>query len=88
MTREEWLALVEREEGMALVSELVEQVLSRTKDIIFEKQIAKKILPYAVSYAKESMLGLVKVRGGCAQCRVVALLTRHRVSLLTSTTAY
>ncbi|KAJ3226488.1 hypothetical protein HK099_004798 [Clydaea vesicula] len=58
-TKEEWFAIVEVEEGEQLVSTLLDEILQKAQEVIFERHIESQVLPYAVQFAKETLLNLI-----------------------------
>nr|KAJ3418269.1 hypothetical protein HK105_000123 [Polyrhizophydium stewartii] len=60
-TKEDWLQLVDQEEGELLVLSLIEEIIERSQHVLFEKYIDVQVLPYAVGFARETLLSLLKV---------------------------
>ncbi|KAI9221869.1 hypothetical protein BC828DRAFT_379875 [Blastocladiella britannica] len=42
-----------------IVSSLVEEILQRSQDVLFEKHISSQVVPYAVQFAKDAMNQLI-----------------------------
>ena len=59
--RDQWLALLEQEEGELLVFSVVDDILHKTQAVIFEKHIERQVLPFAVSYAKDALITMIEV---------------------------
>ncbi|KAJ3045181.1 hypothetical protein HDV00_011051 [Rhizophlyctis rosea] len=59
-TKEDFLLIIDQEEGELLVSSLIEEILQRSHDVLFEKHIESQVLPYAVEFAKETVVGIVE----------------------------
>ncbi|KAL7751987.1 hypothetical protein RI367_002515 [Sorochytrium milnesiophthora] len=53
-------ALLDVEEGELLVAELVEEVVSRGQDVLFEKHISSQVLPYALQVSKEALIKAIQ----------------------------
>jgi hypothetical protein len=56
-----WFAIVEQEESELMAVSLVEEILQRTQNVLFEKHIENQLLPYAVEFAKDQLLQSVQV---------------------------
>lgn len=56
ITEGEWNELIAVDDGVETVYELVDDVVCRASDIIFEHYIEREIFPYAVQAAKKSIL--------------------------------
>ncbi|KAJ3371762.1 hypothetical protein GGF31_002741 [Allomyces arbusculus] len=50
------LACLDEDEAEAIVADLVEDILQKSQDILFEKHISSQVVPYAVQFAKETFL--------------------------------
>ncbi|KAL2916266.1 hypothetical protein HK105_204022 [Polyrhizophydium stewartii] len=61
-TKEDWLQLVDQEEGELLVLSLIEEIIERSQHVLFEKYIDVQVLPYAVGFARETLLSLLKYK--------------------------
>ncbi|KAJ8324831.1 hypothetical protein BDV3_004784 [Batrachochytrium dendrobatidis] len=61
-TKEEWLQLVDQEEGESLALALVEDILQRSQHVLFEKHIDVQVLPYTVNFARDTLVSLVNYR--------------------------
>ena len=60
-TREEYLSILDQEEGEQFVLTLIEEILTRGQEVLFEKHIESQVLPYAVQFAKDNLLKIVEV---------------------------
>ncbi|KAI8841193.1 hypothetical protein BJ741DRAFT_646773 [Chytriomyces cf. hyalinus JEL632] len=56
----DWLAWMDQEEGENLASAIVESVIARGQEVLFEKHIESQVLPYAVGFAKGTLLKIVE----------------------------
>ncbi|TPX35317.1 hypothetical protein SmJEL517_g02318 [Synchytrium microbalum] len=54
--RADWFTAIERQQGTLLCTKLVADILQKSQDVIFQKHIDRQVLPYAIQYARESML--------------------------------
>ncbi|KAI9159533.1 hypothetical protein H9P43_008873 [Blastocladiella emersonii ATCC 22665] len=52
------VACLDVDDGELIVVDLVEEILQRSQDVLFEKHISSQVLPYAVQYAKDTVLRL------------------------------
>lgn len=59
--RPEWRDAFQRESGELFVSELVEQIVHKAAEQVYERYIQRKVVPYAVLQAKEAMLFITNV---------------------------
>jgi hypothetical protein len=60
-TREEYFNIVEQEEGEILIQKILAEVLHNCSEVLFEKHIESQVLPYALSFAKDTILMMVEV---------------------------
>lgn len=60
-TKEEWTALVEQEDSENFVITIVEEVLTRTQNVLFDKRIDRQLLPFVTAYCKEQLLFYLNV---------------------------
>ncbi|KAJ3219636.1 hypothetical protein HDU67_000124 [Dinochytrium kinnereticum] len=58
--KEEYLAIVDQEEGELLAVSLIEEILTRGQEVLFEKHIESQVLPYAVQFARDTILTIVQ----------------------------
>ncbi|KAI8928198.1 hypothetical protein BC831DRAFT_449537 [Entophlyctis helioformis] len=58
-TKEDWLQLIEQEEGESFVLSLIQDIISRSQHVLFEKHIDVQVLPYAVGFARDTLLSLI-----------------------------
>ncbi|KAI8840653.1 hypothetical protein BJ741DRAFT_646835 [Chytriomyces cf. hyalinus JEL632] len=56
----DWLAWMDQEEGENLASAVVESIVARGQEVLFEKHIESQVLPYAVGFAKGTLLKIVE----------------------------
>lgn len=61
MNVSDWLAIVEYEEGEQLVAMLIEELIQRSQKVIFERHIESQVLPYAVKFAKDTLVEIIEV---------------------------
>ncbi|KAI9099426.1 hypothetical protein DFS34DRAFT_70852 [Phlyctochytrium arcticum] len=59
-TKEEYQLLVDAEESEIFIISLVEQVVQRSQEVLFEKHIESQVLPYAVQFAKQTIDEIVE----------------------------
>jgi hypothetical protein len=57
----EWFSIVDGEEGEQLASTLIEELIQRSQEVIFERHIESQVLPYAVSFAKDTFVDFIEV---------------------------
>ncbi|KAH6576038.1 hypothetical protein BASA50_005625 [Batrachochytrium salamandrivorans] len=58
-TKEEWLQLIDQEDGESLAISLIQEILQRSQHILFEKHIDVQVLPYAVGFARDTLVSLI-----------------------------
>ncbi|KAI8897166.1 hypothetical protein BC833DRAFT_57099 [Globomyces pollinis-pini] len=58
-TKEDWVSVVEQEEGELLVIQLIDEVIHNSHQVLFKKHIDVQILPFAVDFAKNTILDLI-----------------------------
>ncbi|ORZ31850.1 hypothetical protein BCR44DRAFT_1441471 [Catenaria anguillulae PL171] len=51
-------ACLDLDDSELIVADLVEEILQRSQDVLFEKHISSQVLPYAIQYAKDTVLKL------------------------------
>ncbi|KNE64078.1 hypothetical protein AMAG_09136 [Allomyces macrogynus ATCC 38327] len=49
-------ACLDEDEAEAIAADLVEDIMQKSQDILFEKHISSQVVPYAVQFAKETFL--------------------------------
>lgn len=54
--------MLEFDDGDDFVGEIVDEVVSKTLNAIYEKYIERQLLPYTISQAKEALLTIIDVR--------------------------
>ncbi|KND02513.1 uncharacterized protein SPPG_02971 [Spizellomyces punctatus DAOM BR117] len=59
-TKDDYLQLIDTEEGELFIVSLVEHIVQRSQDVLFEKHIESQVLPYAVQFAKETIDEIVE----------------------------
>lgn len=62
--------LIATDDGVETVYELVEEVVQRASDIVFERYIENEIYPYAVREVKKAILRVIAV-SACVQFEAV-----------------
>lgn len=67
-TREDYQSLIDTEEGEIFIVSLVEEVVQKSQDVLFEKHIESQVLPYAVQFAKSAVDEIIEV--GTLRCCV------------------
>ncbi|KAI8853251.1 hypothetical protein BC829DRAFT_430203 [Chytridium lagenaria] len=58
--KDDYLAIVDQEEGELLAISLIEEILTRGQEVLFEKHIESQVLPYAVQFARDTILTIVQ----------------------------
>ena len=61
--------MLELDDGEDFIGEVIDEIVSGTLSIIYDKYIEKQLLPYTVSQAKEALLTIIDVSIGCIQIR-------------------
>ncbi|ORY53734.1 hypothetical protein BCR33DRAFT_711092 [Rhizoclosmatium globosum] len=56
----EWFMVIDQEEGENLASSIVDSIVNRGQEVLFEKHIESQVLPYAVQFAKGTLLKIVQ----------------------------
>jgi hypothetical protein len=59
-TKEEWISIIDQEEGQKLALNIVEEVLSKTQSVIFQRKIEQQLVPYTLNYVKNTVLGVIQ----------------------------
>ncbi|KAG5459182.1 MAG: hypothetical protein BJ554DRAFT_446 [Olpidium bornovanus] len=62
LSEAEWLLILEQEAAEFLAESVVDEVLQRSQDVLFEKHIESQVLPYAVQFCKKTIENMVEVR--------------------------
>ncbi|KAJ3026324.1 UNVERIFIED_CONTAM: hypothetical protein HDU68_005861 [Siphonaria sp. JEL0065] len=57
---QEWFMVIDQEEGENLATSIVEGIVNRGQEVLFEKHIESQVLPYAVQFAKGTLLKIVQ----------------------------
>jgi hypothetical protein len=57
----DWFSIVDGEEGEQLVSVFIEELIQRSQEVIFERHIESQVLPYAVNFAKDTIVDIIEV---------------------------
>lgn len=60
-SKEDWMQLIDQEEGELLVISLIQEIIQKSQALIFERHIDNQLLPYTVEFAKETLMSLVDV---------------------------
>ncbi|TPX41654.1 hypothetical protein SeMB42_g05479 [Synchytrium endobioticum] len=58
--RSEWFQALDRQEGITLCTQMVSEILQKSQDVIFQKHIDRQVLPYAIQFARETMLRAIE----------------------------
>ena len=56
--------MLELDDGEDFIGEVIDEIVSGTLSIIYDKYIEKQLLPYTVSQAKEALLTIIDVSIG------------------------
>ncbi|KAJ3091468.1 hypothetical protein HK102_000414 [Quaeritorhiza haematococci] len=59
-TKEEWQEIVDQEEGEQFIVSLIDEILQRSRDVIFEKHIESQVLPYALQFTKDTLIKVIE----------------------------
>jgi hypothetical protein len=63
MDYDDWFSIVLDQEAAEQISEhIVDDIIKRSQDVIFEKQIERQVLPYAVNFSKDLLSSLINVK--------------------------
>lgn len=62
-----WISLIDQEEGQLLAASLIEEIIQKSQDVLFERHIESQVLPYAVQFTKETLLAVIEVVFCCQQ---------------------
>ena len=60
-SKEEWINIVDGEEGQKLGILVVEQVLEKVSNVIFKKRIQNHLIPYTLDYVKSVAMEIIDV---------------------------
>ncbi|KAJ1508012.1 hypothetical protein HMI54_009320 [Coelomomyces lativittatus] len=55
-----YLNFCQDDEAELVVIELLEEILKKSQEVLFEKHISSQVLPYAVQFCKDSVVQLAK----------------------------
>lgn len=58
-TKEEWIAIIEQEEGELFILNIIEDIIHESEEILFKKHIDIQILPFTVNYAHQTIMDLI-----------------------------
>jgi hypothetical protein len=61
LLKEDFAFIIEQEDAEQFAHNLVEDILTRGQEVIFEKHIESQVLPYAVQFAKDTLLMMIGV---------------------------
>ena len=56
-----WQAVFEQEEGELFILSLVEEILNKSQNVLFEKHIDGQLLPYAVQATRKTLVSIIDV---------------------------
>ncbi|KAI9193418.1 uncharacterized protein BJ171DRAFT_637519 [Polychytrium aggregatum] len=59
-SKEDWFLVVDQEDGEQFVCSLIEEILNRSQEVLFEKHIESQVLPYAVQFSKTTLLKIIE----------------------------
>jgi hypothetical protein len=59
MKQEAWSYMLEQEDGELFCLSLIEEILQKSQQVLFQKRIDSQVLPYSSSFCKEICQGLV-----------------------------
>lgn len=63
-TKEEWISIIEQEEGQKLAIQIVEEILNKSQTVIFQRRIQNQLIPYTLNYIRNTILGVAEVSIG------------------------
>lgn len=55
-TNQKWKKILEREKGERIAVEILDEIVLKAGDVVFEHYIQKRVVPFAVQQAKEELL--------------------------------
>ncbi|KAJ3195466.1 hypothetical protein HK101_012033 [Irineochytrium annulatum] len=58
--KKDFHAIVDQEEGELFAVNLIDEILTRGQEVLFEKHIESQVLPYAVQFAKDTLVTIVE----------------------------
>lgn len=58
---EDYILLVDQEEGAAFILDLLDDVFARSEEILFAKHIQRQLVPYTVNVFEKDLLDLIDV---------------------------
>lgn len=60
-SKEDWFQIVDQEEGENLALSLIDDILTRSQHILFEKHIDVQVPPFAVNATRDTILSIINV---------------------------
>jgi hypothetical protein len=60
-TKDEWFSILDQEEGQKLSIAIIEEIVSKSQNVIFQRKIQTQLIPYTLNYIKNTILGVVEV---------------------------
>ena len=72
--------MLELDDGEDFIGEVIDEIVSGTLSIIYDKYIEKQLLPYTVSQAKEALLTIIDVSIGWIQIRYF-LISKYLIKI-------
>ena len=58
---DEWHVIMEKEEGELLAAQVVDDVLQKVQQALFQKHIASQLVPYSVADLNDQMMEIIEV---------------------------
>lgn len=58
---DEWFYIVDQEEGELLAAQIVEEVLQKVQQVLFQKHIASQIVPFSVNDLNDQIMEILEV---------------------------
>ncbi|KAI9136912.1 hypothetical protein BKA69DRAFT_1128678 [Paraphysoderma sedebokerense] len=55
-----WFSILNQEESELFIHSIVEEIIQRSQDLLFEKHISSQVLPYAVQFAKNVIVEMIE----------------------------
>jgi hypothetical protein len=52
---------IEEDEVELIIADLIEDIIQKSQDVLFEKHISSQVLPYAVQFAKDTIISVAEV---------------------------
>jgi hypothetical protein len=67
LSSDKWKEILEKEKGEAIVCEIVDEIIKSSGEIVFQRYIERKVVPFAVQKAQREILSVAEVSDNCQQ---------------------